>query len=190
MLDYEYIKQNTKWVVKFNAGRITCSEKEIDAYKDRDDVRDIDIVSWQGQPKELQAFYKAYEHATYDLGRKDLFLIEDFYNVWKMDPNQFDEEHRPVISTLSKELENLDVRSDLVVENYDSQVIGNHKVGNFVEALDEIFMDYNVIQVTEKYGYPAIIIQEDDQNKIELLQQKSNQVALRHDKYFGDGKYS
>jgi len=56
MLDLDYIKENTIWVVKFNVGRTTCTDKDLHKYEDNEEVRDIDIYCWEGQPKELQEF--------------------------------------------------------------------------------------------------------------------------------------
>ena len=189
MLDYDYIMEHTKWVVKLNSGRIICTEKELSKYNDNPNVRDIDTVCWEGQPKDLQPFYKAYYNAVYNQQRDDLFLLKDFYNEWSKNPDQFTEEHQKVISKLSTELEQLDLTDDLIIENFDKQVIGNHRVGNYIEALEIINSDYDVIQVTEKYGYKAIIIQEDNQDKIEQLSYESNASAIRHDRYLGDGKF-
>lgn len=189
MLDYDYIKNNTKWVVKLNSHRVIVKADELSKYENRDDVIDIDILSWEGQPKELQSFYKAYYNALYNQNRDDLFIIKDFYKEWSKNPNQFNEDHQKVISTLSKELNKLEVTDDLIIENFDKQCIGNHHVGNYIEALHIIDSDYDVIQITEKHGYITIIIQEDDQDKIKQLSHESNALAIRHDKYLGDGKY-
>lgn len=88
MLDYDYIIANTKMVVRFNNGRREVgTTEEVKKYYDREDVRDIDSVCWEGQPKELQEFYKAYNRANYTLGL-NLFFVEDFYKEWVKDPKQ------------------------------------------------------------------------------------------------------
>ena len=189
MLDYDYIVANTKYVARFTNGRReTGNAKEIKKYYNRSDVKDIDAVCWEGQPKELQAFYKAYNRANYVLGL-DLFLVEDFYEEWIKDPKQFEAEYHEVIGQLSEKLSDLDIKSDVIIENYDGQTLGNHIVGNFKEALDDMYMDFDVIQLLEKHGYTTIIIQDDNVDKIRDLSLRANKNAIAHDRYMGDGKY-
>lgn len=189
MLDYDYIMANTKMVVRFNNGRREVgTTKEVKKYCDRDDVRDIDSVCWEGQPKELQAFYKAYNRANYVLNL-NLFMVEDFYKEWIKNPKQFDAEYFPVIGKLSEKLAEMNDKDDVIIENYDGQAIGNHRVGNYKEALEDMYTDFDVIQIKNKYGYTTIVIQDDDSNRIHELSSRSNQNTIRHDKYLGDGKY-
>lgn len=75
MLTLDYIKENTLWVIKFNCGRTVGTRKVVDFYRDDEDVREIDIVCWESQPKELQDFYKAMEESS-------IFFIDDFYKEW------------------------------------------------------------------------------------------------------------
>lgn len=188
MLDLDYIKSTTIWVVKLNAGRITCTEKDLYKYNDNKDVRDIDVVCWEGQPKELQPFWKAYEYANREL-HKDLFLVDDFYKEWIKNPNQFEPDHLPVITTLFKAFNDIDPYSDLIIENYDGKSLGNHHAGNFMEALETLDIDFDVVQITEKYNYPAIIIQEDNRDKLRDFEYEANARAIQHDRFMGDGKY-
>ena len=79
---------------------------------------------------------------------------------------------------------------DLIIENYDKEGVGNHHVGNFIEALQQLDYDFDVVRITDDlYGYNGIIIQTDDIEKLKEFDAKSNKNAIEHDKYLGDGKY-
>jgi len=193
MLDLDFIKENTIWVVKFSGHRTTCLEKDLSKYENRDDVRDIDTACWEGQPKELQEFYRDYEYALNELNRHDLYIIDDFYREWSKDSEQFKPKTHPVIGKLSTLLETLDPCSDLIINNYNGNTAGNHRVGNFVEALQIIDTDFDVISFNESsgraYEYSKIIVQTDDLETFKQFDYQANKMAISHDKYFGDGKY-
>lgn len=193
MLDLDFINDNTIWVVKFNSHRITCQQKDLYKYENRDDVRDIDTACWEGQPKELQEFYKDYEYALYTLNRHDLFIIKDFYDEWIKNPVQFKPNSRPVINKLSIVLSELNPCDNVIINNYNSQTAGNHHVGNFIEALESLEIDFDVIEFIQsngnKYDYNTIIIQTDDSNTFKQFDYQANRNAMAHDKYLGDGKY-
>ena len=122
--------------------------------------------------------------------RRNLYLIDDFYVEWAKNPKQFEPDHRTVISKLSEELEKFNVTDDLMIKNFDGEGIGNHRVGNYIESLNIIDDDFDVVEVTESCNYPCIIIQEDDHDKVNRLSTESNRMAIIHDKYMGDGKYN
>lgn len=190
MLDLDFIKDNTIWVIKYTSHRETGKYKELKSKLNNPEIKDFDIVAWHGQPKELQDFYKTYEYAIYKLNRTDLTNIDVFYEEWIKDPDQFKADHMPVIGQLYTALDVFDPCSDLIVENYDKHTIGNHKVGNFVEALQQLDCDFNVVKVCDDlYGFNGIIIQTDDQELIDKFSHVVNRIAIEHDRIMGDGKY-
>lgn len=188
MLDLEYIKENSIYVVKFDDHRETGNYKEI---KDKiKDSRDYDYVHWKNQPKELQEFHKAHYYAVGSLGRTDLLDIDDFYTEWSKNPNQFIPGHRKIIGFLMSYLERLDTCSDCLILNYDKRTIGNHAVGNWIESVVLLDTDFDVVEYNESYKNNTIIVQIDDEDLLEKLKSVSNRKAMEHDKYMGDGKYS
>ncbi|MEE3344245.1 MAG: hypothetical protein VZS44_09165 [Bacilli bacterium] len=189
MLSLEEIEQKTLWVYRYVNGerRVATSDKTTEYMTS--ELKDIDRAIWKNQPTELQEFYKSYEMAR-KMGRNDLIEIEDFYKEWVKNPKQFTPEHRPIKSeTLHEILETLNPCSDLIIQNYDKYSLGNHAVGNFLEALDILSYDFDVVEITELYGYQAIIIQDDDMDKLEAFSGEANHNAIIHSKYGGDGKY-
>lgn len=188
-LTLDYIEQHTLWVAKFNGGyRKVDTYDKLKPFLNNEELRDVDIVYWKEQPKELQEFYKAYEYALYDLKRYELFEIKDFYEEWIKNPKQFTPEHKPVIGKLSEMLESLNPCDDVLISNYNGRGAGNHHVGNFIEALQILNIDFDVVSFEE--GTPnEIDIQTDDIESLMAFSIKANSVAIAHDKYMGDGKY-
>ena len=186
MLDLQTIKDETLWVIKHNGWRETCKGSELSKKLDLDnDVRDYGVVTWEKQPKELQEFWKSYHNAYYIFDRRDLKIIDDvddiddFYMIWVKDPHQFDVEHRPVISTLRKEIADLNPKDDLLIINYDRSVIGNHHVINFIRALDRLDTDFDVVSIGSSNDQLEIIIQSDDRQLIRDFNIRSNDEAIR-----------
>lgn len=179
MLDLEYILENTIHVARFMSGRrVTGTYNEVKKYYEDPELKDIDTVAWEGQPKELQEFYKAYEYANDELGL-NLFLIEDFYKEWIKNPSQFIADHLPVISSLSKELVNIKPDADVLIRNYDGFTIGNHIAQSFSDSLDRMNDDFDVIKVTQNQYY-EITIQCDEKEKLKELRYISNEIATRY----------
>lgn len=193
VLPWEYIDKNTIWVAHFETGyRTTGTYDEVKQYYEHDDIDEIDTVVWEGQPKELQDFYKAYEYGFYDLNRHELYQLKDFYDEWSKDPNQFIPEHRPVVGRLSEILPGLNPTGDLIVSNYYGHGgAGNHRVGNFIEALNDMGVDFSVVQYDPpKDGRTAhVYIQTDNLDMLRQFSEEANSNAIKHDTYMGDGKY-
>lgn len=196
MLTLDYIKDNTLWVAHFDTGyRVTGTYDEVKKYNSHDDIDEISIITWKGQPKELQEFYKDHEYAFYELNRHDLFEPEDFYNEWIKDPNQFKPNHQPVIGKLSEFIDDLKPTDDLLIKNYAYDTAGNHRVGNFKEAIQILDIDFDVISFEETKSYDPnrrqfeIIVQTDDLELFKQFDIKANSIAISHDPYLGDGKY-
>ena len=187
-LSFEYINKNTLWVAKYESGyRRVGNYSEIkELYKD-DDIDEIDIVSWRGQPDELKEFYKDYEYANY-YKKRNLYLIKDFYKEWIEDKSQFKPEVKPVIGKLSEIIREMDECDDLIINNYDEETAGNHHVGNFIEALETLNIDFDVTEIIDG-NYKRVITQTDDIETFGKFSNEANSNAIKHDKYFGDGKY-
>ena len=195
MLTLDYIKEHTLWVAIFENGiRKTGTQSEIEKYEDRDDFEYSDIVCWEGQPKDLQEFHKDFNYAFYTLKRDDLFFVDDFYKEWIKNPAQFKPESLPVIGKLSTLLESINTCDDIIVNNFDSMTAGNHKCGNFIEALQILETDFDVVKYHEasgeKYDYATITVQTTDIDTFKQFSYQANKNAIAHDKYLGDGKYS
>lgn len=80
--------------------------------------------------------------------------------------------------------------SDMLIESADKKTIGDHHVGNFMEALDSLKLDFIVSLVDDSdKSYIKITLDEDYNDDMEELNYISNNNAIKHDKYFGDGKY-
>ena len=186
MLSLEYIKDNTIWVIKHYGYRHTIKGSELEEYlkKNSEDIRDHDVVTWKGQPKDLQEFWKAYENAYYTSNRTDLFYIDDFYKEWVKDPHQFDPEHRPVISTLNAELEKIEPiyrennKVNVMVSNYNKRGVGNHYYDNWINALKQMEVDFDVIESNIDKTDCKIIIQSDDDELVDKLSYLSNKFAV------------
>ena len=193
VLDWDYIDANLVWVAHFESGyRVTGTHDEVKGYYSADDIDEIDTVTWRGQPKDLQGFCKAYTYGFYDLGRHDLYKLKDFYDEWSKDPSKFVPKQKPVIGKLSDVLSDLDPSSDLIVSNYYGyEGAGNHRVGNFIEALNDMGIDFNIIQFDpSKDGSTAhVYVQTDNLDALEDFSVEANKNAINHDPYFGDGKY-
>lgn len=195
-IDWDYIDENTKWVAHFYSGRrITGSRKDVEPYYNDRDIDEIDIVSWEGQPEDLQGFYKAYSYAFYDLNRHDLYNVKDFYGEWSKNPAAFVPELKPVIGRLSDVLPKLDVTDDLIVSNYYGYVgAGNHRVGNFIEALNDLDMDFEIVKFepknpNEEYSTNHVWVQTDNMKALNAFSVEANDNAIKHDQFFGDGRY-
>ena len=181
MLDLDYIKANTLWVIKYSSHRTTVKGSEISKYQNDEDVRDMDTVHWKHQPAELQEFWRAYEYAYYTLDRKDLFLVDDFYAEWIKNPSQFKAGHRNVISTLRKELDFRYIASNekinVLIVNYDKQTIGNHYLENWLDALKLIEDDFDIVESNVDGNNISIVIQCDDLELIDQLSYLGNKCA-------------
>lgn len=193
VLPWDYIDKNTIWVAHFETGyRTTGTYDEVKKYYEYDDIDEIDTVIWEGQPEELQPFYMAYEYGFYDLNRHELYQLKDFYDEWAKDPSQFIPDHRPVIGRLSEVLPGLNPTGDLIVSNYYGHGgAGNHRVGNFIEALNDMGIDFNVVQYDPpKDGRTAhVYIQTDNLDVLKQFSEEANSNAKKHDPYMGDGRY-
>lgn len=182
MLDLDYIKENTLWVIKlYPGGRVTCKGSALNEYlkTNENSIDEYDTVTWQGQPKELQEFWKAYEYANYYQNRHDLYYIDDFYKEWIKNPNQFTADHRRVISTLNKELENLgnNDKLNVMITNYDKKGIGNHYLKNWLDTMKQMNEDFDVVEVNVGNDTIHIIVQIDDEELVEKLSYLSNKFA-------------
>ena len=196
MLTLDYIEKNTLWYAKFETGyRTSGTYDEVKKYYSHEDIDEIDTCSWEHQPKELQEFYKSYYYALYDLNRHDLYEIKDFYEEWSKNPSQFKPGHKPVIGKLSEYIESLKLTDDLIIRNYSFFTAGNHRVGNFMETLKMLDIDFDVISFEEIRSYDPdrkqfeIIIQTDDKDLFKEFDIKANEVAMSHSLCGGDGKY-
>ena len=87
-LSWDFINDNIRWVVKFCGYREVGNHDIIDMLIDDDEVRDIDLCAVQ--PIELKPFFEPYYYAVDVLGRRDLFVIKDFYNEWVKDTSAFE----------------------------------------------------------------------------------------------------
>lgn len=187
MLSLEEIKEQTVWVAHLYGGtRFTGTYKEVEYWKDSDDLDEFDIVCADGQPKELQPFYKAYEYANYHLGRHDLVLIDDFYAEWSKDPDKFTPQIQPVIGNLRDKLEIINSENNdasVLIMNYDENGIGNHSVQCWLKTLDELNENFDVIFVGEKFGYAYIQIQETNKEKVDRFDETANRNAWTALKY-------
>lgn len=184
MLDLDYILENTKWVIRYTSGyRLVVNGKDRFKYYGLDEVKDIDTVYWENQPKELQEFWKDYSYAVYTLKRHDLYSVKDFYAEWSKDPNQFKPERRPVISKLREEfdkLRSLAEQKDLniIVSNYDKRCMGNHYFNNWITALNQMDEDFDVVEVEQVGNDIYITVQCDDFELCQRLDYLSNKAAL------------
>lgn len=196
-LPWEIVDKNTLWVAKMMGYRKVGTYDELKPYLESPDLRDVDTLVWEQQPKELQEFYKDYQYATYDLGRHDLYYLQDFYKEWQKDSDQFKPKAtNKVIGRLNDYVDKLPLTDNLRVSNYYGFGAGNHRVGNFVEALEETGLDFDVIgyeaeEMHEWDDRPThhITIQTDDLDALHKLSVVSNQNAITHSLYGGDGKY-
>lgn len=191
---WDYIKKNTLYVAKFENGdrRTGTREALAWAYKDPN-LDEIGEASWTAQPQDLQRFYKAFNRAWRE-GMYAYGEFKSFYDSWIKNPERYEPQTREVIGKLSDELAKLSVYDDLIIKNYDGQGAGNHRVGNFVEALEEIGTDFDVVEVKPKepknpYSYMEITVQTDDDKAFQRYDYEANSNAIKHDRYMGDGKY-
>ena len=188
-LTLDYIKDNTKWVIKYaNGYRKVCKGNELEDNLD-ERVSDYDIVAWEGQPEELKEFYKDYEYAFYDLDRRELYFIEDFYKEWIKDRTQFKPKYSQskVISDLKTELNKLSKNEDVLIRGIDSKgyrvTLGNHRTQNWVDALNELSTNFDVIAIEEAspkdYKYLTITINVDDKELADDFSSEANDAAIK-----------
>ena len=188
-LTLDYIKDNTKWVIKYDNGyRKVCYGNELDDNLDNM-VSDYDIVSWEAQPDELKEFYKDYEYANYELNRKDLYYIDNFYNEWIKDKNQFKpkKSQLEVISDLRTELNKLSKSEDVLIRGIDRDGytigLGNHKPENWIDALNELSTNFYVIGIEEAspkdYKSFTIVIKINDKDFAEDFASEANDAAIK-----------
>lgn len=191
MLDLDYIKENTLWVIKYSSGhREVVKGSELDKYykNENEDIKDVDTLNWKGQPDDLKEFWKSYTHAIYYMDRRDLFYIDDFYNEWVKDPNQFKEDHLPVISYLSQELDNLrrlneQSKLNIQIVNYDKHGIGNHYLAAWDYALKIIDKEFDVVACQIDGIDVKLTIQCDDEDLLDQLSILSNHAAFESSPY-------
>ena len=196
-LSWDYIDKNTLWVAKMMGYRKVGTYEELKPYMDSPELRDVDTLVWEAQPEELQEFHKDYTYAIYEQNRHDLFYLKDFHNEWQKDPDQFKPKAKaPVIGKLSEYIDKLPLSDNLIVANYHGFGAGNHRAGNFYEALHDIRLDFDVIEyermpMNEWDDRPThkITIQTDDEAALNLLSRVSNENAIKHSEILGDGKY-
>lgn len=181
MLSLEEIKEKTIWVAHLYGGtRFTGTYKELEHWKDSEDLDELDTVCAEGQPKELQPFWQAYEYANYKLQRHDLYIIDDFYAEWSKNPNQFVPELKLVIGNLRDKLESISKEEsniDIIIVNYDETPIGNHKINCWIKTLNEMNTNFDIISIRDDFNAYRITIQETDKDKIEKLDIISNSLA-------------
>lgn len=79
--------------------------------------------------------------------------------------------------------------SDMLIVSVDKKTIGNHHVGNFIEALDLLGKDFIVNTVDDNDDQIKIILDDDFNDDMNDLRYESNRSAVAHDRYMGDGKY-
>jgi len=191
---FDYIEKNTLYVAKFDNGDRRVGTKEALAWVRNDpNLDEIGEASWTAQPQDLQRFYKAFDRAWKE-GMYAYGEFKSFYDSWVKNPEKYEPQTREVIGKLSDELAKLSVYDDLIIKNYDGQGAGNHRVGNFVEALAEIGTDFDVVEIKPKepknqYSYTEITVQTDDDKAFQRYDYEANRKAIKHDKYMGDGKY-
>ena len=193
---WEQIRDKTVWGVKYDNGfRQTGDYDTISSIaRLNEDVEDYYPVYWKGQPKEVQAFHKAYSYALYTLKRNDLYVLPDFYKAWAKNPAAFEPPMRPVIGDLLKTLNKFNENADIIIENFDGENAGNHHVGVFKEALQELGCNFDVVDVYRRdtsnpHDYHKIVVQNTNFNKFDRFGVLANDLALKHDRYLGDGKY-
>lgn len=187
MLTLEEIKEKTLWVARMcYGGRYVGTYDEVKDYLEDEDCKDLDIVCCDGQPKELQEFYRDYDYAVYKLHNHNLFNIDDFYEEWSKNPNQFKPIMRPVIDKLSNVLENREYKNikNWRIENYDLNGIGNHYKDSYVKALKEMECDFDVVSITPSDDTIIIMIQSTDNELVEELTKLSNEYSIRNRQYY------
>lgn len=138
--------------------------------------------------KSMQTFGKS------DVKSEQTKTVQKGANQMNREYEKYEPQTREVLGKLSDELAKISVYDDLIIKNYDGQGAGNHRVGNFVEALDEIGVDFDVVEVKPKeprnpYSYMEITVQTNDDKAFQRYDYEANRNAIRHDKYMGDGKY-
>ena len=195
-LDLNFIKTHTLWIAKyFDGHRDEIPADKVDKYTNNPDVKDVDTLCWEQQPESVRDFWRAYEYANYQMQRHDLFLVDDFYKEYIKDPKQFEPKKKGIACKLSSLMQALPDYFNLIITNYDGKVAGNHRVGNFKEALEYIEAytdnpDFDVIEFTKTSAdtYSAIV-QTDDLEIFKRFTFAGNKIAISHDKFMGDGKY-
>lgn len=90
---------------------------------------------------------------------------------------------------LSEVIKDYDVCRDMLIESVDKRTIGNHHVGNFVEALDLLGKDFIVDTVEDNDDQIKITLDDNFNDDMNDLRYESNRSAIAHDRYLGDGKY-
>ena len=93
------------------------------------------------------------------------------------------------------EVKGLDVTDDLIVSNYYGyEGAGNHRVGNFIEALNDLDMDFEIVKFepknpNEEYSANHVWVQTDNMKALNAFSVEANDNAIKHDQFFGDGRY-
>lgn len=189
-LSYQELKDRTIYYIKFKNNYVL--KNTLDKLpNDSQDTIDFGRVSWEQQPKELQAYYKAYDYAVYELGR-DEFVNHPikFYEAYVANPEEFDPPKRESLGLLSEFIQTkITLSMDLVVDNYDGYCIGNSHAGNFLEALHALELDFSIVQEYIDENFARVIIQCDNQDDLINFEYEIKRKALQHDKLLGDGKY-
>ena len=171
MLTYDEIKETTQWVARMTCGRRVGTYKEIKAFSESEDCRDVDICAKQ-PTAELQHFWDA--HSKFMM---EYFFMsaEDFYNqIYSKCPHAFDKkpERRETIFTLAEALMNKDPKESIRIEN-----CGNHYVQNWIDALGKLGRNYNVINWTKEHNTNIYTVAGTDE-EIEALSVASNNAAI------------
>ena len=190
MMTLQEIKEKTKCILVIsNGSKYNATLEDANIYK-KGVVERIELINWRNQPKDIQAFWKAYEYAKNTLKRQDLIKIDAFYDEWIKDSTQFEPDKIKVIEKLSEYLDETDDCNTINIENYDGYAIGIHHVGDYKETLKILDIDFDIIKITDSdNNSQLVLIQEDDKELLKELSYKANGVAMEHDRFIGDGKY-
>ena len=165
----------------------------IGSYKDLLPIADDEIspASASSQPEELQPFYKAYRKAYQVTRDVSLLDVDTFYRKWSENPKQFEPVKRTPVGKLHDYLNkiydgsNKGGTTDVIINNYDNETLGNHRLSNFVNALSALgpsydfdVVEYQPVNPKDAYSYDKILVQEDDEEKIRKLGSLANDYAV------------
>ena len=78
----EKIRKESLWVAKIGGVRMVGTYEDVKKYTEDPDCKDFDVVCAEGQPEELQPFWKAYWDYCEETG--ELMSIQDFYPLWEV----------------------------------------------------------------------------------------------------------
>lgn len=84
------IKEQTHWVARFPGCRFVGTYEQVEKYGKDPDCKDFDTVCWEGQPANLQKFWRDFE--AYSESHPGFLTIDQFYPIWeKMNTGPRDE---------------------------------------------------------------------------------------------------